>query len=194
MKFILNESGHSMRLRSIVLLLGLFFSCSIAPAQIGAYGSFVSTHLSATANNFQAPAWYYGGGVGIYNDFLRFGPAEFGIDLRGDLLTGSQQRYRSELFGVRLAVNTPGLRLRPYLQGSIGVGGASHTGLNGIGTIYSDKFQYHVFGGLDSAALPHLEWRIAEVGYGKMNGISSAPPTPIDSILTLSSGLVFRFR
>lgn len=185
-----------MKLRWLTILFALMIDSTCAHAQIGVYGTFNSVDLTATSVGIstQTTNWYTGVGAGVYYNFLPMGPIALGADLRGNLLTGNPQKYRSALFGLRLAVNPPLLPVRPYVQASIGAGGASHSGLNGVGTIYSNKFQYLVAGGLDYTLVPHLDFRVVEVGYGRMTGISSAGTAPASTFFSVSTGLVVRFR
>jgi len=173
-------------------LLAIAISAS-AHAQIGIYGKFDATQLNTSNGSaFEIPGWYSGGGAGIYDDFLHLGPIDLGADLRGDLLAGNGQKYRSALAGLRLALKAPILPIRAYVQGSAGVGVPSHSGLAGSGAIYDNKFEYQVLGGVDYAIFPHLDWRVAEVGYGRLTGISDGGVTPASSLFTISSGLVVR--
>jgi hypothetical protein len=186
-----------MKLRWLTILLALATFSASAHAQIGIYGAFNTVHLNnATSVGISTPtaAWYTGAEAGVYYDFLHMGPIALGADLRGNLLSGNQQKYRSALFGLRLAANPPVLPIRPYVQASIGVGGASHSGLYGVGTIYSDKFQYLVAGGLDYTLVPHVDFRVVEVGYGRMSGVSSGGSAPTATLVSVSTGLVVRFR
>jgi hypothetical protein len=66
--------------------------------------------------------------------------------------------------------------------------------LYGVGTIYSDKFQYLVAGGLDYTLVPHVDFRVVEVGYGRMSGVSSGGSAPTATLVSVSTGLVVRFR
>ena len=145
-----------MKLRALALLLAVVVSSTSAIAQVGIYGKFDVTRLSTgTSNASETPGWYEGGGLGVYYDFIHLGPVGFGADLRGNLLTGNQQKFRSALFGLRLAIKPPILPIRPYVQGSAGIGGGTHGGLANAGSIYSNKFEYQVLGGLDYAFFPH---------------------------------------
>jgi hypothetical protein len=182
-----------MKLLWLNILLGLSLSAPIAAhAQVGIYGTFDAARvMAASPGTQQTTAWSFGPAAGIYYDFLHLGPMRLGADLRGDLLEGGQ-KYRSALFGLRLAAKLPVISLTPYVQGAVGVGGAAHSGLGGVGTIYSNKFQYQILGGLDCALAPHIDLRLAEVGYARMSGISSAPDAPVATVLTISSGIVFR--
>ncbi|MGA7833303.1 MAG: hypothetical protein WCA21_20300 [Terracidiphilus sp.] len=184
-----------MKLRWLTILLALAPFSASAHAQIGVYGAFNSVRLTASivGSSAQTTAWYSGAGAGVYYNFVKMGPIALGADLRGNLLSGNQQKYRSALFGLRLAAKPPVLPIRPYVQASIGAGGASHSGLNGVGTIYSDKFQYLVAGGVEYTVVPHVDFRVVEVGYGRMTGISSGGTAPVATLFSISSGLVLRF-
>ena len=189
----LSQNGDPMKLRALALLLGVVVSSTSAIAQVGIYGKFDATRLSTgTTNDFETPGWYDGGGAGVYYDFIHLGPIGFGADLRGNLLTGNQQKFRSALFGLRLAIKPPILPIRPYVQGSAGIGGGTHGGLANAGSIYSNKFEYQVLGGLDYAFFPHLDWRVAEFGYGRVTGISSGASASPVNLFTVSSGIVLR--
>jgi hypothetical protein len=182
-----------MNLRQLSIFLSLVVLAATARAQVGIYGKFDATHVSTANTNFESTAWYNGAGAGIYYDFFHAGPIGLGADLRGDLLYGNPQKYRDALFGLRLSVKPPVLPIRPYIQGSVGAGGPTHSGLGSVGTIYSNKFQYQILGGVDYALVPHLDWRVAELGYGRMSGISSGAPAPVVTLFSIGSGLVLRF-
>jgi hypothetical protein len=187
-----------MKLRWLAIFLGIAISSAPTHAQVGVYGKFDSVRLTATSvgSSTQATTWFEGPGVGVYYDFLQLGPIAIGADLRGDLGWGSQQRYRSALFGLRLVVKPPLLPIRPYIQGSVGAGGSRYDTAPISGDTsytYSTKFQYQVAAGLDYTLLPHLDLRAAEFEYGRMSGISSGVTAPVATIFTLSAGLVVRF-
>jgi hypothetical protein len=183
-----------MNLRRVLFLLALLFTPAIASAQVGIYGQFNAVHASTSGTNlYESTGWFVGPTAGVYYDFLHLGPVGIGADLRGSYLFQSPQKYRSILFGLRLAVKPPVLPLRPYIQGSVGVGGSTRSGLGGNGVLYNNKFQYQVVGGIDYTLVPHLDWRVAELGYGRSAGISSGGPTPGVNLFTISTGVVFRF-
>jgi hypothetical protein len=109
---------------------------------------------------------------------------------------GSQLDYRSGLGGARLILKPPVLPFRVYVQGSAGVGATKASGNTGnLPNNYVYKFQYNVFGGTDFTLLPRLDWRVVEVGYGRLSGISngnSGVTAPSTGVFTLSSGIVLR--
>src|SRR5260370_41319630 len=96
-----------------------------------------------------------GGTGGIYYDFLKLGPVKLGADLRGSILTtkrganvsfnASGTRIYSVLGGVRAVFHTPMAPLKPYIQGSVGLGrsdyGLSSTTSSAQVTLYN-HFEY----------------------------------------------------
>src|SRR5450756_2673620 len=110
-----------MRLRCLALLLFVASSAVIASAQIGVYGKLDAVHFSNNVN--KTSVWLSGPGLGIYDNFIHAGPISAGVDLRGNYLYGSNERYRSALAGIRVAAKPPLLPIRPYVEGLIGIAG-----------------------------------------------------------------------
>jgi hypothetical protein len=185
-----------MIFRKAVLFLAAVAVASTASAhaQFGAYGMFTVDRLSNIASSpLPAPptngtnarnntADPLGGTGGIYYDFLKLGPVKLGADLRGSILTtkrganvsfnDSGTRIYSALGGVRAVFHTPVASLKPYIQGSVGLGrsdyGLSNTTGSGQVILYNN-FQYEGLAGLDIKLLPIMDWRVAEFGYGGLN-------------------------
>jgi hypothetical protein len=163
-----------------------------AAAQVGLYGKF--DFASYTDSNSSSSKSMAGAGIGVYYDFVHAGPIALGADVRGDLTSGNQYKYRDLLLGARLTAKVPVAHLRPYIEPLIGIGGARFTGPTGtlssgapIVTHYDNKLTYGLVGGFDVTIVPHLDWRVVEVGYTRQSiGALSNP-----SIL-VSTGLVFR--
>jgi len=179
-----------MKLRCLIVLFVLALSTIAARAQLAIYGNFGATHVTDSSNH--TANWFYGPGVGVYYDFLHFGPIAAGVDLRGNFLFGSHEKYRSGLIGVRLAAKPPLSPIKPYAQFSIGAGGDKTDSKKFSDTNYSTKFQYEVLGGVDLTILPRIDLRVAEVGYGRMSGINGGTVAPATNLVTVSSGIVFR--
>jgi hypothetical protein len=178
-----------VKFRLLTAILSLTLATSVAHAQIGLYGNFDTTRL--VDNNFHTTTWFYGPGFGVYYDFLHLGPVSLGADLRGNVLWGKDQKYRSGLIGLRLAAKPPLLPIRPYLQGSLGVGGSNVSTVNGT---YSQRFLYEILGGVDFTIFPHLDLRLAEIGYDRMSGLREGTVEPTDTLFTAATGVVFRFN
>jgi hypothetical protein len=185
-----------MSFRKAVLLLAVVaVATSVsAHAQVGVYGMFTVDRLSNIASSpLPAPttsgpnarnntADPIGGTGGIYYDFLKLGPVKLGADLRGSILTtkrganvnfnDSGTRIYSALGGVRAVFHTPIAPLKPYIQGSVGLGrsdyGLSNTTSSGQVILYNN-FEYIGLAGLDIKLLPIMDWRVAELGYGGLN-------------------------
>jgi hypothetical protein len=182
-----------MKLHWLTVIL-FVAACGVAmDAQVAIYGRFDATHISSSETEYEPTAWYVGPGAGIYYDFIHLGPLSAGLDLRGDLLFASQQKYRSALIGARVAIKAPVLPIKPYVQVSAGSGGAKSTAPSLLATHYNNKFQYQIAGGVDFTILPHIDFRVAELAYGRMAGISSGLPVPASNLFVASTGLVFRF-
>ena len=157
-----------------------------ARAQLGIYGEFNATHDPSI------PTWYKGFTGGAYANFLKVGPVHLGLDLRGSFQAGDQYGYRNFLVGPRLEVKPPLLPIKPYIQASVGVGGNEYNGTSRLQTHYSDKLQYGFIGGLDYFLIPHVDLRVAEVGYLRMSAITSGTPAPAINLVTVGAGIVLR--
>ena len=165
-----------LSIASALLLLSAF---TTARAQVGVYGKFNLVRVPTTsATNFITPGWYYGPGGGVSFHVVH--------------LFQSPQRYRDVLFGIRVGAKAPLIPLRPYAQISAGIGGPSTSGVQNSGRVYSNKLQYWIIGGVDHTVLPRIDWRIAEIGYGHMTGVSSGPPVAGINLFTLGTGVVVR--
>jgi hypothetical protein len=185
-----------MSFRKAVLLLAsvALVSTGSAHAQFGVYGMFTVDRLSNIASSpLPAPttddanarlntADPLGGTGGVYYDFKKVGPFTLGADLRGTILTTKRgannsfndtgTRIYSVLGGVRGVIHTPKDWLKPYIQGSVGLGrsdyGLSNTTSTGQVILYNN-FEYQGLAGLDIKLLPVLDYRVAEFGYGGLD-------------------------
>jgi hypothetical protein len=185
-----------MSFRKAVLLLAsvALVSTASAHAQFGVYGMFTVDRLSNIASSpLPAPttddanarlntADPLGGTGGVYYDFKKVGPFTLGADLRGTILTTKRgannsfndtgTRIYSVLGGVRGVIHTPKDWLKPYIQGSVGLGrsdyGLSNTTSTGQVILYNN-FEYQGLAGLDIKLLPVLDYRVAEFGYGGLD-------------------------
>jgi hypothetical protein len=170
-------------------------STASAHAQFGAYGMFTVDRLSNIASSPQPTTATdlantrantvdpLGGTGGVYYDFLKLGPVKLGADLRGSILTtkrgayvnfnGGGARIYSALGGVRAVFHTPLAPLRPYIQGSVGLGRSDYglftSGSTNGQVVIHNNFEYEGLAGLDIKLLPIMDWRVAELGYGGLN-------------------------
>lgn len=197
-----------MNLRKALLLLAVAtFVTATAHAQFGVYGTFTANHLSniksspdatnsSALNNDVSPL---GGTGGVYYDFFKLGHlVKLGADARGSITTtkrgayidanGGGARVNSALFGIRAVFNAPIMHtiLRPYIQGSFGLGSSNYGilyGSNGVET--RNNFEYMGFAGVDIPLAPYMDFRLVELGAG---GLSNNHNYPLQSV---SSGIVF---
>jgi hypothetical protein len=59
----------------------------------------------------------------------------------------------------------------------------------------STNLEYRIAGGLDYTLLPHLDWRVVEVGRGSLVDYSfGSGQNQTVSLYTFSTGLVFRLH
>lgn len=197
-----------MNFRKALLLLAVaLFVSATAHAQFGVYGTFTANHLSgiksspeattpSALNNDVSPL---GGTGGVYYDFFKLGHlVKLGADARGTITTtkrgafiaanGGGARIESGLFGVRAVFNAPVLHtiLRPYVQGSVGIGRSNYGILYGNnGVVLKNNFQYMGFAGVDIPLAPFLDLRLVELGVGALSNNHTYP------VQSVSSGIVF---
>jgi hypothetical protein len=205
-----------MILRKAVLVLAAVTAVATASAhaQLGVYGEFTVDRLSNIASSplpqISSPLANarantvdpIGGTGGVYYDFMKLGPVKLGADLRGTILTTKRGAYvnfnsggariYSALGGVRAVFKTPFVPLKPYIQGSVGLGrsdyGLSNTTSTGQVILYNN-FEYEGLAGLDIKLLPIMDWRVAEFGYGGLNPFgANSHNYPIKQV---SMGFVF---
>jgi hypothetical protein len=173
-----------------------------------------STTPPCQVNNSVDPL---GGGGGVYYDFKTVGPVRLGLDLRGTITNSKQGAYTlsrgggtriySTLGGVRASFHTPIRIVKPYIQGSIGLGRSDYglfspTSINNfgstsvpgstattLGVVVHSNLQYEGFAGVDLKVLPIVDFRVVELGYGGLTSFGASGHTyPIG---TISSGIVF---
>ncbi len=191
-----------------------------AHAQFGVYGTVTLNDLSGIQSSPSAPSTYtangttfpityvhnldpLGGTGGVFYDFKTLGPVRLGADVRGVITDGkrgaelqaqgSGVRIASALAGVRVVFHTPLPSLKPYVEPAFGLG-RSDFGLlvNSVGKPAPvNALEYHVFAGVDLRALPVLDWRVVEIGYGGLDSFGTgAHNYPLKSV---STGVVIHF-
>ena len=149
--------------------------CAAAHAQVALYANFEGAH-------FDTPDKFYTGGTfGLYDDFYKFGPLHLGADIRGSRLSSDDRSATRVLAGFRAAAKPPVLPIKPYAEVLAGVASTD------IGAVAGSKHvTAEVNGGVDFTFLPHLDWRVAEVG-GQVAGDKA------DANFHVSTGIVLRF-
>ena len=164
---------NTLRLLLSAAILSLL--CGAARAQVALYANFEVNNLS------QTNTWLPGGTFGLYDDFYKLGPLHAGADFRGSIESRNGVDLNKVLAGFRVAVKPPVLPIKPYVQASAGIAhidtATTHSGA---------ELAYELNGGVDLTFLPHLDWRIAEIGGGNIQGQPG-------SEFHISTGLVLRF-
>jgi hypothetical protein len=176
-----------MKLRFLLLVLALTTATVAARAQGAIYFNPVVTRVSNSTPDYGPFAFLGQGGTsqifggvmfGGYGTVLHQPKFDVSLDLRDQLEHGGGASLNSLLFGVRVsASHLSNPRLKPYLE-ILGGDGRSKSQLSAI---HISKFEYDAFLGADYALNRHVDWRIAEIGYGQVTTSSSSiygGPTP----------------
>jgi hypothetical protein len=166
-----------MSRRLLLLLLLLFAPLLHAQASLAVYGT-----IGTENSGLDSEGWSKAGTIGLYHDFSSHGPVSLAVDARLDLSTN----VNSGLIGPRLALHFPVLPIKPYAE--LLVGGTYYRTATRTSKDSSD-LAYRWVGGIDTAILPHLDWRILDFSYG--GGLTVLNKTI--HMKTLSTGLVLRF-
>jgi hypothetical protein len=211
-----------MSFRKAVFLLAALAVATTASAhaQFGVYGMFTADRLSNIASsplplppNSTEPAFErsnsvnpLGGTGGVYYNFKKTAHVTLGADVRGSILTtkrgayvdfnGPGARLYSVLGGVRAEFHPPIKVLKPYIQGSVGLGRSDYGLFVDMPPstapqptkIYSN-FEWQGLVGLDIKLLPIMDYRVIELGYGGLDPFGTFSHNyPIKQI---SMGFVF---
>lgn len=194
-------------MRRLLLAFLLVLPAAAQAQALAVYGTFSPTHLanvatgavySLTGYNEQTANYIsYGFGGGLTANFIPAGPVRIGFDLRGSTKPGISGAD-SALFGIKLAIHPPVLRLRPYGQFSVGYLASRSTNLStpagqttgAVGGIFNNQYAvYEIIGGIDYPLLGPLDLRVIEIGGGK--GILAGTNNP--TFITVNTGLVVHF-
>ncbi|MDR3744858.1 MAG: outer membrane beta-barrel protein [Acidobacteriaceae bacterium] len=196
-----------MKLRSLAAVAVLALTTLAAHAQVGLYLNPVAIRVSNSTADSGAFAFlgqnstsqvFYGFDIGGYYDFFR-APGDLltlGLDVRESDLHANNALLKSFLTGVRVSAKPFVRPIKPYVQASIGVG----TTKAPSSAVHINKFDYALYGGVDYTLQKHIDWRVAEIGYGSLTTVSSASvgtgnglSVPSSNQVSFSSGFVFRF-
>jgi hypothetical protein len=172
---------------SCILFTLLLFAAGIpgVHAQTAVYGQFSASRFNSNAVPI-VNDWGYGGGFGLYSDFVKVPFGRVGGDIRVQFTRpASNTTLFSVLVGPRLEVHPHVISINPYAEFLFGGGHFSY-GNNAPSTT---QFDWRALGGVEKTVLPHLDWRIIEVSYGQLNTYSGRL-RPV----TFSTGVVLRFH
>src|ERR1700678_3281841 len=195
-----------MKLRYLATVVFLTLTTVAAHAQVGLYINPIATNVSNSVkdpSNFaflgtnDTSRTFWGVNLGGYDDlFHATNGITAGIDLRWDDLHANNATLKDFFFGVRISGKPFKRPFKPYFQASIGEGATKAP----TSSISIKKVDYRFYGGVDYPIQRHIDFRIVEVGYGQLGTISSATvggggdiAIPSSNLLSVSSGLVFRF-
>jgi hypothetical protein len=175
----------------------------IGKSDVGLYVNPIANHIhnsQADSGTFAflgdgvTSRTFWGASIGGYANFFHAPKFDAGIDVRDMIVTGNNANLNSFMVGARLIAKPIAQSFKPYVQVSIGAGSSKppHS------TVHLTRLQYEIFGGLDYTLAKHVDFRMVEVGYGGVSTINTGnfngdTSFPASSLLTVSSGLVFRF-
>ena len=197
-----------MKLRyfATVVVLALTTVVAHAQNQIGLYINPIATRVTNSTLDTSTFAFlgptstgrtFWGVNLGLYDDFYHAAHGvTAGIDVRWDDLHANNAALKDFLIGVRISGKPFSRPIKPYFQAAVGEGATKAPS----SMISVKKVDYRISGGIDYTLQRHIDFRVIEVGYGKLTTISSATvgaggdvAIPQSGMLTFSSGLVFRF-
>jgi hypothetical protein len=193
-----------MKLRHLVVVVALSLAAVAAQAQVGIYLNPVFDHISISTPDtgdfaFLGPnttsRMFYGLDIGGYYDFFHASKFTAGADVREIITHGNNAELRTFQVGARISDKPFKAPIKPYAEVTAGLG-SSHSPFNArvVG-----RGQFGVLAGADYTLTPHIDWRVAEVGYSSVPTVSSetvggTASIPSANVITLSTGFVFRFR
>lgn len=192
-----------MKLRLFAALLGLLLTSAAAHAQYGFYVNPVASRISNSQADYgtfafmgdgNTSAWFKGVNYGGYVTASNSGKNEIGVDIRGSYVRNNNAPLKSFLIGLRGSHFVDGLGVRAYgeVLGGLASSAPPHNPKS------ARRGMFSVVAGIDQPLAKNVDWRIIEVGYGKVSVMNSTVVAPVQSypmstVMSLSTGLVFRF-
>ena len=165
--------------------------------------SNVQTGVIGSTNQYTS-FFTSGIGGGITLGALPLGPIHLGFDLRGSTKPGVNG-FDTALGGLRLGIKPPLIKLKPYVQASVGYVATRTTNLTTVtsgsttttpgGTFTNQYIAYQAFAGVDYPILPILDFRIVEIGAGQgfSTGLTFSSNAGNISLFNINTGLVLHF-
>ncbi len=139
----------------------LLASCSSSSAQLGVYGGFTTSTLKL-ANTPRIN----GGTFGLQYDGSHHPLLNFGIDVRGSIISSDSTRVTAVTAGPRVIFHLPIVPLRPYAEGLIG--GAQVSVGQGVAATDTGGFAAGFAAGADLHLLPYVDWRVLDYSYSRL--------------------------
>lgn len=163
-----------------MLAVSAALSCGLAHAQeVGLSGnrSFNLFAEGTVARSGQGAGAIWGGSGGAY-----FQGHLLGFMLRGTALPGNSTiRLYNAVLGPRLALSLPIFRV--YVEAGGGMGHAGFYNGSNFGSSWGPSWQ--VDAGLVHSLLPHLDWRVVDLSYGRIYAGPGVSPEMISTGLAL---------
>jgi hypothetical protein len=194
-----------MKLRSLVVAVVLAVAPVVSHAQTGLFLNPIAMRISNSTKDSGLFAFlgqnstshmFYGPEFGGYYDFKTPYAFKAGIELRDSIVHGGNASLNTFLMGVRISGKPFKKPWKPYIEPFIGAG----TSEAPYTAIHVTKAQGGVFVGLDYETHHHIDFRAVEIGYSSLKTASSQTiggnvntTIPASTILSFSTGLVFRF-
>jgi hypothetical protein len=197
-----------MKLRYLAIVVALALTTLAAHAQVGLYINPIAIHVGnstlakdGSSFNLLGPnsssRTFWGVDLGGYYDFYHApNGLTVGLDLRDADLHANNASIKEFLVGIRVSDKPFSRPFKPYVQAAFGAGYTKSP----TSSISIRKPDYRLSAGLDYTIQKHIDFRAVEVGYSTLDVISSytvgaggAVVVPASKLITISSGLVFRF-
>jgi hypothetical protein len=194
-----------MKLRSLIVVVALSLAsfAAHANAQTGLYLNPVAMHITNSVADKGTYAFlgqnstaqtFWGVNFGAYYDFKTAYPFKAGLELRDSDLHGSGAALNNFLVGVRFSGKPFDNPLKLYIEPVVGVGSSKAP----FTAIRISKVEYGGFAGVDYETHHHVDFRLVEIGYASLitassETIGASDVIPASNILSISTGLVFRF-
>jgi hypothetical protein len=195
-----------MKLRSLVIVLTVALAPLAGHAQVGLFLNPIAMRVSnstadhglfAFLGDGKTSQMFYGPEFGAYYDFKTPYTFHAGVEMRDSIVHGNSASLNSFEVGLRLSGKPFTHPWKPYVEPFIGAG----TSEAPLTAIHVTKAKYGVYAGLDYETHHHIDFRAIEIGYSSLKTASSVTiggggtsnTFPSSTILSISTGLVFRF-
>jgi hypothetical protein len=168
-------------MKRLILLSAISLTClASAHAQLGIYAGYTASKLDVANTD-----WTYGPTFGAYFDFSRHPLINFGLDARFSYINSNNATtIKSGLIGPRAVLHLPVVPIRPYAEALAGIAKANYG--QGVASVNSTDLAYGFSLGLDFTIFTHLDWRVIDYTYTRLQDTANTPQT------SLTTGIVFR--
>jgi hypothetical protein len=179
-------------MKRLLLISAVFLAClPVARAQLGIYAGYTAAKLDVANTD-----WHYGPTFGAYFDTHHFPVLNFGIDARASFINpgassnsdnsspSTSTKITSGLIGPRVILHLPVIPLHPYAEALAGIAKAQYG--QGDASVNSTDLAYGFALGLDLTIFSHLDWRVIDFTYTRLQDTNTTSQT------TLTTGLVLR--